>query len=338
MAQTGGTETFQFLNFTNSARVESTGGYLLTIKDDDATLGQENPALLNRSMHGLVNLNYVNYFANSNYGYTSYTHHFSDIGTFNAALLYANYGKFEYADVNGDRSGATFSANDLVLKISYGRPIDSLWSVGAAINTAASFYESYNAFGSSMDFGINYFKQSSQFGAALLVKNAGIQWNGYTDNNREKLPLNIVAQVSKKLKHAPIRLSLAYENIQKWNLIYFDDTQTFQTDPLTGEITELKPPGFGKKLMYHLVLGGELLFSKNFHVRFGYNHAQRQFLKVGAKPGMTGFSFGFGLKIKSFQLSYALSKYHIAGTSNQITLSKRFGKMPTEDTFYRQFK
>jgi hypothetical protein len=59
-------------------------------------------------------------------------------------------------------------------------------------------------------------------------------------------------------------------------------------------------------------------------------------LKVGAKSGMTGFSMGMGFKVKSFYFSYALAKYHIAGTSNQITISKRFGKAPPEDVLYRQ--
>ena len=59
-AQNGGNSTFQFLNYSNSARVEAAGGYLLTIKDNDASLGVENPSLLNSSMHGFLALNYVN--------------------------------------------------------------------------------------------------------------------------------------------------------------------------------------------------------------------------------------------------------------------------------------
>jgi len=335
-SQIGGNKTFQFLNFTNSARVTSAGGYLLTIRDNDATLGQENPALLNRTMHGVVNLNYVNYFADANYGYSSYTKHYSKLGTFNASLLYANYGKFQYADISGERNGSTFSANDLALSIGYGRPLDSLWSVGASVRFLGSFYESYNAFGISSDFGVAYNKKSNGFGFAFLVKNFGVQLNGYTDNNREKLPLNLITSVSKKLAHAPFRFSLTYDNIQKWNVLYFNDSITNTIDDLTGEVVEVKPPGAVKKFMHHITIGGEVLLTKSFNLRFGYNHMNRSLMKVGAKAGMTGFSFGFGFQLKNLHISYALSKTHIAGSENHITISKRFGKVPDIDYLYRQ--
>ncbi len=335
-AQVGGQNSFQVLNYATSARTEALGGYAITVKDDDATLGQENPALLNRTMHGMVNLNYINYFADANFGYASYTKHYSNIGTFNASILYADYGTFEYADVNGVRNGSKFHANDIALSIGYGRPLSEKWSVGGQMRMLGSFYEAYNAFGVSLDLGANYYDTTKGVGFSVLAKNMGTEFNGYTDNSKAPLPLNVMVGVSKKLAHAPFRFSFTYDNLQKWNLIYFDDSQTTTTDALTGEVKEVKKPGVLKKFMYHVTIGTEVLLSKNLHVRVGYNHMQRQTLKVGIKPGMTGFSLGMGFKVKSFYISYALAKYHIAGTSNQITISKRFGKMPPADTFYRQ--
>lgn len=335
-AQVGGQNSFQVLNYSTSARTEALGGYAITIRDDDATLGQENPALLNREMHGQVNLNYINYFADANFGFASYTKHISNIGTFNANILYADYGSFEYADVNGDRNGAKFHANDIALSIGYGRPLSEKWSVGAQVRLLGSFYEAYNAFGASLDLGINYYDTTKGLGFSVLAKNGGAQFNGYTDNTTDPLPFNLIASVSKKLAHAPFRFLFTYDNIQKWNLIYFDDTQTATTDALTGEVTEVVSPGVLKKFMYHITFGTEIILSKHLNFRVGYNHMQRQTLKVGIKPGLTGFSLGFGFKVKTLHISYALAKYHIAGTSNQITISKRFGKMPPADTFYRQ--
>ncbi len=334
--QNGGNSTFQFLNFSNSARVEAAGGYLLTIQDDDATLGVENPALLNPTMHGFLAMDYVNYFADSDYGFASYTWHKPNVGTFNGSLLYANYGKFDYADVNGERNGSTFTANDLALSAAYGRQLDSNFSVGADLRLLASFLESYNAFGVSMDLGAAYQKKASGFGAAFMVKNAGVQLKSYTSNGREPLPLNIAMAVSKKLAHAPFRFSFTAHNLQQWDLVYFDPSQQQTTDPLTGESIEVKVPGFGKKLLYHTAFGGELLLSKNFHIRFGFNYKNRQDLKVGAKPGTAGMSWGLGFKVKKFHVSYGMGKYHLAGTSNHITISTRIGKGASIDDFYRQ--
>ena len=118
-------------------------------------------------MHGFLSMNYVNYFANSNYGYSSYTKHYTGIGTFNASLLYANYGKFEYADISGVRDGSSFSANDIAVALAYGRELDSNFSVGATVKFVSSFLESYNAFGISSDIAANYTKESKGFAAAF---------------------------------------------------------------------------------------------------------------------------------------------------------------------------
>lgn len=336
-AQIGGRHTFQVLDFNNSARVEALGGYLLGVKDDDANLGQVNPSLLNPQMHGQVNLNYINYFADANFGYTSYTRHFANIGTFNASLLYADYGRFEYAEIDGTRNGSTFGARDLVLGVGYGRPLTSKISVGGQFKMVGSFLESYNAFGVALDVGASYIDTSKNLGVGLLIKNAGMQLKSYTSGNRERLPLNIAIGVSKRLTHAPFRFSFTYDNIQKWNLIYFDETTSTAVDQLTGETIETRSPGILKKFMYHITIGTELLLGKNFHIRVGYNHMQRQTMKVGAKPGMAGFSMGLGLKVKSIHLSYGFAKYHISGTSNQITISKKIGKEAPIDNLYRQF-
>lgn len=279
ISQIGGQHSFQVLNFSTSARTEALGGYAITVRDDDATLGQENPALLNREMHGQVNLNYINYFADANFGFASYTKHYSNIGTFNANILYADYGSFETADVNGVRNGAKFHANDIALSIGYGRPLSAKWSVGAQLRMLGSFYEAYNAFGVAIDAGAIYYDTTKGVGFSVLAKNAGTQFNGYTDNSRAPLPFNLMTSVSKKLAHAPFRFSLTYDNIQKWNLVYFDDTQTTTTDALTGEVTEIKSPGVLTKFMYHVTFGTEVLLSKHLHFRVGYNHMQRQTLK-----------------------------------------------------------
>ena len=68
--------------------------------------------------------------------------------------------------------------------------------------------------------------------------------------------------------------------------------------------------------------------TKNFQLRFGYNHQRRQelVLKEGSKKGTNGFSFGFGLKIKRFSFDFARSIYSLAGATNHIGISVNFGE------------
>ncbi len=226
--QIGGEKTYQFLNFTSSARVEGAGGYLIAVKDNDATLGIENPALLNKEMHGYLALDYVNQFAGANYGFTSYTKHYDSLATFNASLLFANYGKFQYADVEGIRNGSTFTASDFDFRIGAGREITERISLGVNVNLLASFYEKFNSFGVSSTLGASYYNKGKEFSAGLVIKNIGYQIKSYTKNNNEALPFNTVLSISKKLAHAPFRITVTYHNLQKFNLLYFDDKSTIR--------------------------------------------------------------------------------------------------------------
>ncbi|NJK85180.1 MAG: hypothetical protein HC906_03680 [Bacteroidales bacterium] len=68
--------------------------------------------------------------------------------------------------------------------------------------------------------------------------------------------------------------------------------------------------------MRHIILGTEFSLSKNLVLRFGYNYRRRQEMKVDARTGTVGFSWGLGLRISKFHLSYARSAWHLAGSPN----------------------
>ena len=78
---------------------------------------------------------------------------------------------------------------------------------------------------------------------------------------------------------------------------------------------------FGDELMRHIVIGGELLLSKNFSLRVGYNYRRRQEMKVESKVSTVGFSWGFGFRVSRFTFNYARSAYHLVGSPNYITIS-----------------
>ena len=72
-AQEGGNSVYKFLELTNSARVASLGGNVISINDNDLNFSYHNPALLNNHVANNLVLNYVNYFSDINYGYVSYS-------------------------------------------------------------------------------------------------------------------------------------------------------------------------------------------------------------------------------------------------------------------------
>lgn len=322
-SQIGGNNTYEFLNLPISARVTALGGNLISTRDNDLNVSLTNPALLTDSMSNNVALSYINYFGDVNYGYAAYAKHIDKIGNFSAGIQYLNYGKFIRADEAGNTDG-TFGANEMSFNLSYARPIlDSNFTVGATLKTIYSHLDSYTSFGSALDLGAVYTIPSKGFALAAVIKNAGRQWKPYVSGNREKLPFEMQIGLSQKLKHVPFRLSLVYENLEKWDLTYEDPANPVLTvDPLTGEaIKQNKNKIFGDKLMRHLVIGGEFLITKNFFLRAGYNYQRRKELKIPEKRGMTGFSFGFGFRIYKFQFSYGRAVYHLAGASNNFSIS-----------------
>lgn len=322
-SQVGGNNTYEFLNLPISARVTALGGNLISTRDNDLNVSITNPALLTDSMNNNVALSYINYFGDINYGYAAYAKKFNKIGTVSAGIQYLNYGKFIRADEAGTIDG-TFGANEMSFNLSYARSIlDSNLTVGATVKTIYSHLESYTSLGSALDLGAVYIMPSRGFTMAAVIKNAGRQWKPYVPGNREKLPFEMQIGFSKKLKHVPFRLSMVYENLEKWDLTYQDPANPILTvDPLTGEaIKQNKNKIFGDKLMRHLVIGGEFLITKSFFLRAGYNYQRRKELKIPEKRGMTGFSFGFGFRIYKFQFSYGRAVYHLAGPSNNFSIS-----------------
>jgi hypothetical protein len=56
-------------------------------------------------------------------------------------------------------------------------------------------------------------------------------------------------------------------------------------------------------------------------MRAGFNYMRRQQLKLTDHPGLAGFSTGFSLKLKKFNLDYGIQFYSKAGTIHSIGLS-----------------
>ncbi len=319
-AQIGGTHTYDFLNLINSARVASLGGDVIAINDNDFNLSYHNPALLNPEMNHDMVLNYVNYFTDINYGYAAYATNIKDYGIFSGGIEYINYGKFIAADEKGIVTGE-FKAAEYAINLIYSRAIDSTFRVGVNVKPIISTLEKYTSLGLAADFGIIYNKPRSLFTAALVVKNLGTQLKGYTDE-RESLPFNIQLGISQKLKHAPLLFSVTYDHLEQWDLTYTKTEEVSSLDPLSGqEPTQSSIDKIADQFMRHIILGVEFNPIKNFYIRGGYNYRRRQEMLIESKTSTIGFSWGFGIKISKFYLSYGRATYHLAGASDHFSIS-----------------
>jgi hypothetical protein len=323
--QTGG-KAFQFLEVTNSARVASLGGDAVAIHDDDPELAFHNPAMLNRDMHHHMTLNYVNYYAGINYGYATAAAHLGPKGTIAGGIHYLNYGTFQGADENGSLTG-TFRAADYSVNIMYSRPLDSLFTFGFTTKTIYSDYETYNSTALAFDAGITYHNPNRRLTAGLVLRNMGMQINAYYPNeDKEPLPFNIALGITKSLQYAPFTFYIVADHLERWDLTYETKAEKEAAEDNSGQgegesASKSKFDNAFDQLMRHMIVGTSLNLGDNFTVRVGYNYRRRQELKIENKPGMVGFSWGVGVKVSRFRISYGRATYHLAGGTNQFSIS-----------------
>lgn len=323
-AQIGGNSTYEFLDLASPARVVALGGTLISVKDNDLNLSFQNPSLLDSTMHNSLSLSYVDYLSDIQYGYAAYSRTYKTIGSFSAGMQFMDYGKFTSAEVTGEITGQ-FSAAEYALNLSYARPINSLFSFGGTLKTIYSQFSDYTSFGNAIDIGAIYCGTKQLSSAGLMIKNIGRQWKSYNEET-EPLPFEVQLGFSRKIPHAPFRFNFTATHLEKWDLT-FTDPSISTTDPITGiTIEKSKFSKFADKFSRHLVFGGEVLLSKNFHLRVGYNFQRRKELKLETHSGIAGISFGFGLKISKFNISYGYAKYHMAGGPNHFTISTNFSE------------
>lgn len=322
-AQPGG-KAFQFLEITNSARIASLGGDVVAIQGNDPELAYHNPALLSSEMHHHIALNYVNYFAGANFGYASAAAKLDKRNTLALGIHYLYYGTFQGADENGIKTGK-FRAADYSINLMYSRALDSLWTLGITAKNIYSDYELYNSTAIAFDAGVVYNDTENRFTAGLVLRNMGIQVDQYTvSSGREPLPFNIALGMSKGLAYAPFTFHIVLNHLEKWDLTYKTeaDLEEEEINLIASEQQgESKFDVFFDRFMRHLAVGSTVSLGKNLEFRLGYNYRRRQELRIESKPGMVGFSWGIGLNLTKFRISYGRGIYHLAGATNHFSFS-----------------
>jgi len=316
-AQSGGENIYEFLNLGSSARVAALGGDQIALSEVEPDYSFYNPAALHPDLDQNLALNYVNYLTNINYGYVSYTKDFDKTGTFSLAMHYVNYGKFTEADEFGEITG-NFKASDYALIISYGKQLNKNLRVGASLKPIYSSLEKYNSLGLAADIALIYDSPNELFRASIAARNFGYQIKAYYGSHREDLPNEMMIGMSTKLQHAPFRFALTYRHLEEFNMSYESEL-----DKPDDSFSDSNKDSFSDKALKHLILGTEFFPSKNFSVRLGYNFQRRTELKIDEKSSTVGFTWGFGVKVSRFRISYASAKYHLAGTSNHFSISSR---------------
>lgn len=319
------------------ARTAALGGTSMSIWGDDINLYYSNPALLNSGCVKQLAFNYCNYVADMNFGNVAYAHHLNNIGTFAGGIQFFNYGKFDKRDEYDVKNG-NFNASDYSLNLTFARRLkDTSFSYGVTLKTIYSHYDIYSSIGNAADIGFTWAHKSG-FTASILVKNLGAIWKPYDKNNDTlKLPVGSQLGFSYKVKKAPFRLIFVYDGLRKkdWDRTYESPLDESKESSLFGEtkVTEkTKWQKFSEKFKdnadkfgRHMIIGTEILITKNFNLRVGYNYRLHKENMLPDKRTASGLSLGFGFQVYRFKLNYAFTKYNLAGNSSIFSITTNLG-------------
>lgn len=317
-AQIGGENTFAVLEFNPSVRTAAMGGELISISDNDVDIAAVNPALLNSKMHKQISFSLIDYFTDINAVAVNYATELEKLGMLFFGVKALNYGHFVLTDETGVELGE-FSANEQVLTAGISKQLNEEFTIGINLNLINSKLEQYSSFGLSSNIAFAYYNDERKICVAVLAKDFGRQLSSYTDE-KENLPFQLQMGISKQLAHLPFRFSIVAHHLNKFDISnnYLEPTTT---DPISGEEIP-NEDSFGKKMLRHFVLGGELNPGrKNLFLRGGFNFQRRQDMQLSTRPLLVGFSWGLGFRISKFQLNYSRAAYHLAEASNNFSFS-----------------
>ncbi len=311
---------YYFLSLPTSPTVAGLGGINISVPDKDLASAYYNPALLDSIHKNVAELNFIDYFAGIVYGYTAYAFQVVPNSYMFGSVKFLNYGKFIQADEFGNKLG-TFTGNNVMLNFGANRLYGNL-KLGMNLKFFYSQLNGLSAVGISSDFGLYYYYPKWDVSAAITLNNFGTDIKSYYNNLGVKgMPLELNAGITKKIPHAPFRVSLTFQQLQQPKLVFPEVQQ--KTIFNTGADETVEKNTFGENLLRHIVIGTEILLSKNFNLRFGYNFRRRRELKPPDKPfNFAGISMGITMKIKGYQLSYSYSNFYSIGGMNTFGISK----------------
>ena len=118
--------------------------------------------------------------------------------------------------------------------------------------------------------------------------------------------MDIQLGFTKRLAHAPLRISVTMPLLNSWKAI---------------ETEEGEKQKFTTVLLNHFILGLDFTPTDNIYVALGYNIRQGNEMKINGSSHWAGITAGAGLHIKRFKVGASYARYHAVGSSLLFNLA-----------------
>lgn len=303
-----GQSAYTFLNVPQSARLAALGGVNVSLADRDVNLFSANPSLAGDTLTGFASASYQFYIADIGQANFSYQHQFKKIGSLSFGVQHFSYGTLDSYDPAGLPLG-TFNAGETALMI--GKHFSAnAFRFGATVKTVFSNLAGFRSTALALDLGGLFVHPEQNLTIGLAIKNIGFSLTDYTESS-STLPFDVQLGTTFRPEHMPFRFS-----ITAFDLTDYDAFENQEDSPGTLD-----------KVVRHLNVGTELLFSKNVNILLAYNFRRRQELKVEEIGGGAGLSLGLSFQIKTVELVLSRVGYGPKQASYGFTLNSDIKKI-----------
>lgn len=304
-----GTSAYTFLKIGTAAKAQALGGAFVGLAND-ATALYYNPAGLtamsedaqqydellgkpiNPTPKNRFTASYINYLLDFQYGFLGYAREIDSASSLGASVSYQNYGTFKRLDASGTELG-TFGASDFAFGLTYAKRFAPRFSAGLTGKFIYEKVDSSSSSGLAADIGLMYIlSRDGTTRLGLALTNLGAQLKGLTSNHKDTLPTKVAAGISHRMKGLPFLVA--------------------------GEVGKPSDNDF------YLALGAEFVSLKPFFLRLGWTSQGRDWKTGASNDVLAGFSGGFGLTYKVYQIDYSYSSMADVGNVHRITVEAGF--------------
>ena len=317
-AQTG-RSAYDFLDIPTSSHAFALGGTNIALIDDDVTLAQENPALLGPEIDRQTTLSYMRYFGSANFAGARFGMAAGEHGAWAIGIRYLNYGEISGYLPDGSPSGS-FSPSDVVFEGTYSHDFTDRLRGGINLKFVYSGYEQYTAFALAADLGLNYYDDERDLSLSVVFKNMGGQLKRF-EEKYDRLPFDIQLGFMKGIGESPFSFGITAFNLTKWHLPYYSHINEGGDQDM-----ELKS-NFGSDLFRHLIFCAQYMPSERFYLDIAYNYKTRTDLSTYQRNCRSGFSAGFGIKVRTFSVGLAYAMPHKSASTLLLNLGLNIGEL-----------
>jgi len=282
----------------------------------DLNMTFHNPAILSTEMHNEFAVGYMNYVADINVGSVAYARKINDRSAWMAGVRYIDYGSMLWTTAENEVLGNTY-AQDLALTGTYSWMLSEYWRAGGGVSLIYSVLDEYTSAALAVDLGLYYKNPENLLSAGLVIKNLGSQIVSY-NGTYEYMPWDVQLGFSKKFAYAPFRFTLTAQNLTNLTMPYL-------AEEVDGVGTSTNN-SLASKVFKHLLVGFEFVPSDNFLLSLGYNYRRKTELGLLQRTSFGGFSTAFSIRVKQMRIGASFAKYHLAGSSLQMTLGLNMSK------------